>query len=87
MELPVELATVQYSSHTQITEIAFRVYGGKDHLERLSAANQALEGYTDYFLESENTVVSVDSYECQLQFTESGTPFVLFTYGNFQHSF
>lgn len=84
---PVELATIQYASHTQITEVAFRVYGGKSHLERVGAANTALENYTAYWSETEGTVVSIDSYECSQQFTETGVPYVLFTYGNFQHSF
>jgi hypothetical protein len=83
-ELPVELAVVQYSSHTQITEIAFRVYEGKSHNERVAAATDCLERYTDYFYASESTVVSVDSYECKQEFTPSGIPFVLFTFGNFQ---
>jgi hypothetical protein len=86
-KLPVELAIVQYASHTQITEIAFRVYGGKSHGERVAAATDSLENWTEHFSESEGTVVSIDSYECKQEFTPSGIPYVLFTFGNFQASF
>jgi hypothetical protein len=82
--LPVELATVQYASHTQITEIAFRVYGGSDHTERVNAVMDSLDNWTEHFRESEGTVVSIDSYECKAETTPSGTPYVLFTFGNFQ---
>lgn len=81
-ELPVELAVVQYASHNQITEIAFRVYEGKSHFQRRDAAHDALERYTDYFYASESTVVSVDSYQCKQEFTPSGVPYVLFTFNN-----
>jgi hypothetical protein len=85
--LPVELATVQYENHKQITEIAFRVYGGSSHTERVIAASDALERWTEYFKESEGTVVSTDSFHCRQEFTPSGVPYVLFTFGNFQATF
>jgi bisphosphoglycerate-independent phosphoglycerate mutase (AlkP superfamily) len=86
-KIPVELATVQYESHTQITEIAFRVYGGDRHFVRIEAAHDAMERYSEYFYETEGTVVSCDSYQCKQEFTPSGIPYVLFTFGNFQESF
>lgn len=86
----IELATVQYSDNrentevNQITEIVFRVFGGKSHNERVAAATDALESYTEFFSESENTVISVDSYECKQKFTANSVPYVEFHYGNFQ---
>lgn len=82
--LPVELATVQYGSPNQIVEIAFRVFGGKDHFERIEAVHEVLEDYTAYFSETEKTVVSVDSYQTEAQRTDDGVAYVLFTFGNFQ---
>lgn len=81
-KLPVELAMVQYASHTQIIEIAFRVYGGTDHFERRDAAHDALDDYTAFFKETENTVVSVDCYETKAETTPSGVAYVLFTFSN-----
>lgn len=78
----VELAVVQYASHHQIDEIVFRVYGGKSHGERLGAAQDSLEAYTEFFDKSEKTVVSVSAYECRQKFTPSGTPYVEFRYAN-----
>lgn len=82
-EIPVELATVQYASHKQITEIAFRVFGGSSHVERVNIVMDSLEAYTEHFSKTEQTVVSIDSYECKAETTPSGIPYVLFTFGNF----
>lgn len=82
--IPVELATLVYGGPKQVIEIAFRVYGGSRHLDRLEAANRALEDWTTYLHNSEGTVISIDSYEVASKTTDSGTPYVEFRYGNYQ---
>lgn len=80
----VELATVQYANHDVISEIAFRVYYGSSHNERASAAYDALSNYTEYFDAVEGTTVSIGNYTTATGYTDSGIPYVLFTFGSFE---
>lgn len=82
-----DLATVQYSQHDVISEIAFRVFYGTDAIARRDCALDALERYTDYFSDVEGTTVSISAYETKR--VEAGeennsNPYVLFTFGTFE---
>lgn len=65
-----------------IDTVVLRVFGGSSAPARAAVAADYLEDFTAY----ETTPVVVNAYECKAKVSESGTPYVEFTYSSIDFS-